>query len=283
MSAVSGFALQADDVVAQVGAPSPAHLVYARRLVADLPAALTDAVRDPVGARAVIYALLLDADTTIRTAQHDVLRVQVDADVCAAVDRLAPALAALPHERRLPVVDLCVSTLKELSESDYRVFGDALAALVAADDQVDLFEFTLQRMIMRHLAPVFAPRRPASQKYRKLDAVLPAVGPLLSCLAYWGSDDVPAAQAAFRGAVSRLGRQGLAMSPADGCGLQAVDDALGELGQATAPVKRRVIDACTTCVGHDGWVTVEEADLLRAIADSLDCPIPPFLPGKLAA
>jgi hypothetical protein len=28
----------------------------------------------------------------------------------------------------------------------------------------------------------------------------------------------------------------------------------------------------------DGLVQAREAELLRAIADSLDCPIPPFLP-----
>jgi hypothetical protein len=31
------------------------------------------------------------------------------------------------------------------------------------------------------------------------------------------------------------------------------------------------------CVLHDGLITVTEAEMFRAIADSLDCPIPPLI------
>ncbi len=282
-AAVSGFAVQADEVVAQVGTPRLEHLAYATQLLAGLPSLLTEAVRDPAGARAVIYSLLLDPDETIRAAQLNVLKSQAEAAVWDWVARVIPALDGLGHEGRLPLADMCVSTLKELTESDYRVFRDLLSALVAADEQVDLFEFTLQRMVLRHLEPFFTPRRTKAPRYHKLADVLAHVGPLLSCLAYWGTEDVADAQAAFSGASARLGQGVLTLIPVEGCGLQTVDDALSKLTQATAPVQRQVIDACTTCVGHDGWVTVEEADLLRAIADALDCPIPPFLPGKVAA
>jgi len=33
-------------------------------------------------------------------------------------------------------------------------------------------------------------------------------------------------------------------------------------------------------VSHDDQVTLREGELLRAIADALDCPMPPFLPGQ---
>jgi hypothetical protein len=35
--------------------------------------------------------------------------------------------------------------------------------------------------------------------------------------------------------------------------------------------------ACAACIGADGRVTVEEGELLRAISDSLGCPMPPLL------
>jgi hypothetical protein len=44
--------------------------------------------------------------------------------------------------------------------------------------------------------------------------------------------------------------------------------------------KKRLLEAATACVVADRRVTVAEAELLRAIADSLDCPVPPFLPGQ---
>ena len=40
----------------------------------------------------------------------------------------------------------------------------------------------------------------------------------------------------------------------------------------------RWLDACAGCIAADGRATVEEGELLRAVADSLDCPMPPLLP-----
>ena len=46
--------------------------------------------------------------------------------------------------------------------------------------------------------------------------------------------------------------------------------------------KNRVwkIFAAAACVAADHEVTVSEAELFRAIADTLDCPVPPLLPGQ---
>jgi tellurite resistance protein len=49
------------------------------------------------------------------------------------------------------------------------------------------------------------------------------------------------------------------------------------LTQASAAAKRNILLACAQTVAADGQVQVREAELLRAIADALDCPIPPFV------
>ncbi|HEY8965319.1 MAG TPA: TerB family tellurite resistance protein, partial [Candidatus Methylacidiphilales bacterium] len=59
--------------------------------------------------------------------------------------------------------------------------------------------------------------------------------------------------------------------------LARIDAALDRLDQASPPLKRRILDACAAVVAADGQVLEWEAELLRAIADALDCPVPPFL------
>jgi hypothetical protein len=56
-----------------------------------------------------------------------------------------------------------------------------------------------------------------------------------------------------------------------------VDSALDQLAQASPSVKRNVLLACAQTVAADGQVLYREAELLRAIADTLDCPVPPFV------
>ena len=48
--------------------------------------------------------------------------------------------------------------------------------------------------------------------------------------------------------------------------------------EAAAPrLKKRVLEACAACIGANGLVTTEEGELLRAVADALDCPMPPLM------
>ena len=60
----------------------------------------------------------------------------------------------------------------------------------------------------------------------------------------------------------------------------SIDNALNKLAQASPPIKKRVLEACVICLAIDGVANLKEAELLRAIADGLDCPVPPFLPGS---
>ena len=61
------------------------------------------------------------------------------------------------------------------------------------------------------------------------------------------------------------------------CGLNPIDAALNRLAQAVPQIKKNLLDACVHTVGADGVIQESEAELLRAIADTLDCPMPPFL------
>lgn len=46
---------------------------------------------------------------------------------------------------------------------------------------------------------------------------------------------------------------------------------------ASPKLKQAIVDTCAHAVLLDNQVTNSEADLLRAIAMTLNCPIPPFL------
>jgi hypothetical protein len=61
------------------------------------------------------------------------------------------------------------------------------------------------------------------------------------------------------------------------CGLADVDAALFKLARATPRIKRKVLETCADYIAADGRVAVAEAELLRATADTLGCPMPPLL------
>ena len=71
-----------------------------------------------------------------------------------------------------------------------------------------------------------------------------------------------------------------ALLPREQCGVDQIGAALNRLALAVPTIKKNLIEACVYAVGADGVMTESEAELLRAVADSLDCPIPPFVQAE---
>ena len=112
----------------------------------------------------------------------------------------------------------------------------------------------------------------------------PACRTVLSLLAWIGAADPGAAQKAFAEGMRELAVTPVPeLLPEEQCGLADADSALRELDAASPALKRRILAACVACVGADGVATEDEAELLRAVADGIGCPIPPFSATPAAA
>jgi hypothetical protein len=68
----------------------------------------------------------------------------------------------------------------------------------------------------------------------------------------------------------------LELLPREECGVDALGAALDRLTLAVPIIKKNLITACAHVVGADGVILETEAELLRAITDTLDCPLPPM-------
>jgi hypothetical protein len=121
-------------------------------------------------------------------------------------------------------------------------------------------------------------RRPVAQYYT-LRPLVPDCGVLLSALAQVGSADAAEITRAFQQGAPylRSTEEEIPLLPREQCGLARIDQALNRLSLAMPQIKKNLLEACVQVVGADGVVQEREAELLRAIADSLDCPLPPFV------
>lgn len=261
-----------------VGAPTARHLDYAADILANLPESLTTATREPLSATALIYGLLLSPEETVRTRQMESLTS--DPAVYAELQKLQAGLSALEIRGRLPLVTLAMTALRHLSAAQYDAFTSRLQTLIAADGQIDLFEYMLQKMIQHRLDPHFHPVTKRVAHYYAVKPVLPDCRVLLSALANFGHSDPAQAQRAFLRGTQELpfaATDDVRLLEPGACGIGPIDDALNHLNQTTPQIKKLVIGACAETAATDGEIHPNEAELLRAIADTLDCPLPPFL------
>jgi Zn-dependent protease with chaperone function len=268
------------DVVADVGRPRAEHLQYAVDLHNAVPATIQNAVRDPLGAHALICALLLADNPGAREKQLAELSRATSDAVRSETDRIWSEAREIPARARIALVDLTLPALRRLSPAQFEQFRTAVNALIASDAQTDLFEFMLQKIVMRHLDTRFYPeRRPVTQFY-DLRPVVRDAGILLSATAYAGAADPVQARAAFdKGAESlgRIARTEIPWLPPSECDLSHLAAALDRFAQSVPQIKKNVLSACAETVAFDQIIQAREAEILRAIADSLDCPLPPFL------
>ena len=100
---------------------------------------------------------------------------------------------------------------------------------------------------------------------------------MLATLAWAGHRDSAAARSAFDAAIAVLGWPAASLPQRDSCSLDGLDASLRRLSAIRMDDRRRLLAACVESIAHDGATTTIEAQLLRAIGDSLDCPIPPIV------
>lgn len=263
--------------VDQVANPTELHREYVRELLAAMPPAVTDAAHEPYGARAVIFASLIDQDADVRAAQLQVLEKTADANVFELTLKLMPAVNQLDVRARLPLVDMTLPALRALSPSQYEEFNKCFVYLVQADDRLGLFEWTLHQILLRHLRPQFEKVRPPQVRYYGLQQLGSQVSVLLSTLAYASQHDD---DLAFQAGAKYLSEVTVELLPRDACTVGQLDAALRELRQAAPKLRARLVDATAACICADMDVSVEEGELLRAICDMLNCPMPPLLAGQ---
>ncbi len=260
-----------------VGQPSEAHLQYAARLVESLPQPVVTAAHEPYGARALVYALLLDRTAEPRQLQLEHLTAAADPGVNEETQRLIPLIDRLDRRTRLPLLDIALPALRTLTASEYQRFKQNVTALVQADEAIDLFEWSLYRMLLHDLEAHYHKIKPARVRHHAVARLKPQCEVLLSTLAYAGHQDEHEARKAFDQAWQSLKLPQSRLLRADDCGLEALDVALATLEEAAPKVKHKVLRAAVECIAADRTVTVTEAELLRAISASLGCPMPPLL------
>lgn len=269
---------------AAVGQLEQRHVEYARQLIAGLPAELVAAVREPLAAQAVVLGLLLDRDPAVRGRQSAALAGAPQA-LLFEIPRLQPLVLASPPEARLPLLDLALPALGRLSPAQYAQFAGLVEKLVAADDRIALFELALQRALLRNLGRRFDPASAKPSQYFALGKLEKEVSVLLSALAHATGDPSHAEVAFASGAamLRPLGKLDLALLPPAMCELEALDKALRKLDELTPRIKKPLLGSCAAVVAADRQVGIAEAELLRVVADTLGCPVPPLLAGQKAA
>jgi len=268
---VKPVAFRPAHIVADIGAVTEAHYRHAQQLLETIPSRLREATRDPASAQILVYGLLLNGDKAARDRQQQLVEKHAGAAAATALAGLRAALSVLDPVARLPLLQLSLPSLRSLDRAALDRFVTTLDELVHADGVVTPFEYAMQKMLLGQLELARAPARRV--QFDSFDAVRGEIAVVLSALAQFSPKDSAAAFAEGAAQLPVIRNQLALLAPA-ACGLEQVDAALDKLAVCALPIKQRLLVAAGHVIASDGTVTVEEGELFRAFAATLDCPMP---------
>jgi len=262
------------DVIDSVGNPGAEHTAYASSLYKSIPVQVMEALDTADNARALLYCFLLDQDHSIRERQIKRLHENEDNSVVKMAWSLFEYVDRMLVHYRLPVIDLAIPALRSMQQSERDHFLARVKELITADNKYSPHEFVILTILQRQLSS--DAQRADRIKYRQLSPLLPDCVLVLSMLAYAGQPKMSQAKNAFNKGIRKLEcAEQLLIEPAN-CKPANVQHALDRLRSLAPKYRRNIIDACASTVLADGEVRIEEAELLRAISESIDCPMPPL-------
>ncbi len=253
------------------------QLQHGVHILESFPAHWIEAVHHQDQAQALLFGLLLAEDGALHQREMSELRSRVGSDTAAIAKEWHQSFLGMHSARKIALIDLAIPTLRQLSYSEYQRFITVTQWLISSDEKVDLFEFMIQRVIERHLSSHFERQGEVRLKYRKLSSLKHEGNVIFSTLAGVGARNKKESHEAYqRGIASQEGWSEEFLSP-DQCGLNAVGDALDKFLQATPLLRKELLLVCCDIVSADGALNNREAELLRAIADTIGASIPPVV------
>ncbi len=268
----------AGNILGTIGTMGFANLEAARNLINNLPPQIHQAVHEPYLAPFVIYTLLLDAKPDIRGKQLQILEQNLPSSSFQEFSKLLITSKEVNQNDFLSILDLALPTLNMLSESQFKQMRDLVTHLAHADANLDLHEYTLQIILLKHYDLKFNPEKFKGQKNKPLGNLVQFASDLFLCLAVLGNkDNLAVAEEAYRAGIKHCAipaefQHNFQELPK--VGFHLLDQAIKELSNSEYNVREVLLRACISCISIDKKISTHEFTLIRAIADSFNCPVP---------
>lgn len=243
--------------------PSDVRIQEAVGFHGAIPAALRDASQDPVSSMGLVLGLLLRRDPVSRAQQLERARGLAGGEVVREAERLESQLRALPAGCRVPLLDLSMPALRQLSPAQEALFRLAIEK-VGYDAEDGLVVLLIQASMRRYLSKE---KHPPSRE----GDLAAACGLVLSAVVRTSSEAPEAQARAYQLGASALGLPGLGRTllPAEQIDLPQVDEALAVIAGQSVYDRRKFVRACGVAMLSDDRAEPAEVEIVRAVADSL--------------
>ncbi len=223
-------------------------------------------------------SLLVDRSERLARKQLTLLDEQLGSARARLVRQYADMLVETGPAYRLPLLEIALPALRRRPLGQRTYLIDLAKRMIEIDNKVDLYEFCFFRVLVFSLEQAEAPSRPTRRARASRATLRAAAINLLHIVACYGHENPQAVGAAFEAGSKKLGDWVATTAPAKDMEITpaTLDKTLDELTALNPKARSQLVEAIGAVVLFDRRLAVEEAELLRAICATLQCPLPPL-------
>lgn len=249
---------------------------YAADLLNRLPSTFRNLLYTRAGAIQLCYALLIyQLPQSLQQKRLELLTAgslfAPNADLLA---KLLPTLTSLGDSVRFPTLELAMPALRKLDPVERRQLMSCTEILIKADNRLSLYELAMHTFLRRHLGGDSA--RVVPVRHRSYRTVIDQLQVLFSLMARAGARKGVKNQELFAEAMAGFTSGQKQPGLQETVSIKHLRGALLVLNTLSPLLKPAILDACGHCVLADGEINTTEYELIRLVADQLDCPMPPL-------
>ncbi len=249
---------------------------------------LIDHVKQPIDAMALVIAVLMSEESiglqsvksedsrTLSASVSDLFFTKFDlAGLAQAVKQQYIRLQSTGLENRLPLIDIAIPALKEMSLPQYKRFQKCLLAVMDLDQKQTIYEQSVYQLVSRYLDVHFELASPLKVRYKKAQQVSVEIQLIMSLLAFYGHDSVSPGlvKSAFESGMKIIDLSEVMLLEANESNQALFQTATQKLAYCSDELKATIFKGLLACAEHDGKVADIEKELVLAIAATLEVPI----------
>lgn len=278
-SALAGAVILPEAIAESVGHPEAEHIEYAQQIRRSIPESLYAAAHSTELAYLLTLALVLDRSGNVVERQLGLIEERMGDKRARLIRNLYKQLNETNEAFRLPLLEISFPALKLRPAPQLAYLIDMTSRLIQVDDNIDLYEYCVFRILTNSLGQAIDPsgrRAPARAPKRELRQ---AAVNLLAIVADHGHEDVSTHQQAFDAGTRILGKwaSDVKIQPQPEYTVDILAHSLDILLRLNGKGRRKLLRAIVEVADHDKRLTIVEAELIRVVCATLDCPLPPVL------
>lgn len=257
--------------MAAIGTTTPTHVGIANKIKSEIGEKIDNATHDRLQAPDLLIALLINATNETQQEALTNVNTQLGRERKASIESWVHELQALKPRHRLAILSSMRSTLDFLNENERTLLLEVLSKIAYADKKVSSFEFVLLSLAQKWLKPTQPPKGVVRRFIDVSDELSLVVG-LLIVASGAHQDDM---QKQYENVLNSFSVP-IQQLPTtfDAERLQA---ALESLNRLVPMLKKPLMNTLVELALIDQKLNVDEGEMLRVIAEQLNCPIPPFV------